>query len=128
MPTYQIGEDSSVMAVLKGANMNTTADQPIPVNLKGATKYIIEKIVVTNANTTLTLAAGGIYTAAAKGGTAIVTAAQAYSALTASTKVLALTLAALTDVLTANTIYFALTTAQGGAATADVYVFGRVLP
>lgn len=33
-----------------------------------------------------------------------------------------------TDVFTAGTLYLSLTTAQGAAATADLYVWGRVLP
>lgn len=108
------------------ANMNTTADQAIALSLGTATKYIIEKILVTNASASLTLANGGIYTGAAKGGTAIV-AAQIFSALTASTKTLVLTLVGLLDVLSTNPIFLSLTVAQGSAATADIYVFGRPL-
>lgn len=121
------GEATDQIGRLIGADMNSTADQAIPLHLYGATKYIIEKIVVTNASANLTLAAGGVYSAASKGGTAIVAAIQVYSALTGSSKFVPLTLATLTDVLTGATIYFALTTAQGSASTADIYVYGRVL-
>lgn len=121
-------EATDLLGVLTGANMNSTADQAIPLRLPGATKYIVEKIVVTNASASLSLAAGGIYTAASKGGTAVVAAAQVYSALSGASKALSLTLAALTDVLTATSLILSLTVAQGGAATADVYVFGRLLP
>jgi hypothetical protein len=120
-------ESTSMLGSLKGANFNSTADQAIPI---GAPKYIIRKIVVVNASTSLTLAAGGIYTAASKGGTAIVSAVQLYSALTASTKFIDLTLAGIlgTDVRTESTLYLSLTTAQGSAATADVFIIGDVLP
>jgi hypothetical protein len=49
-----------------------------------------------------------------------------YTALTASTKYLNCTLATLatTDVFTVSTLYLALTTGQGSACTADVFVFG----
>lgn len=99
------------LARLLGANMNSTSDQAITI--KNAPKYIIDKIIVTNASTSLTLATGGFYTATSKGGTTIVAAAQVYSALTAASKYLGLTLALTTDSLTAQTLYLSLTTAQG---------------
>lgn len=114
-----------MLGLLTGANFNTTADQPITIN---AAKYIIRKIVTTNASTSLTTAVGGFYAAPAKT-TVIVAATQLYSALTAATKFIDLTLGALlgTDVRTETTLYFALTTGQGGAATADIYIVGDVL-
>lgn len=118
------GEMQAVLGSLRGANMNSTADQAIPI---AATKYVVRRVIVTNASASLTLAAGGVYTASAKGGTAVVAAAQLYSALTGSGKVADLTLAVLTDVLTANPLYLSLTVAQGGAATADIYVVGDIL-
>lgn len=108
---------------LIGANMNSTSDQAITI---ASASYIITAIVVTNASVNLTTAAGGVYTAAAKGGTAVVAAGQVYSALTAATKQLALTLND-TDRRTVSTLYLSLTTGQGSAATADVYVYGRPL-
>jgi len=111
---------------LIGANMNSTADQAIPISIPTGAKYTVTKILVTNTSASLTLAAGGFYTAASKGGTAIVAAAQVYSALTAAGKLLAATIA-VTDTQTVATLYLSLTTAQGGAATADIYVFGDVL-
>lgn len=117
---------SGVLGRLTGANFNTTADQAIAIS---ASKYVIRRIVVTNCSANLTLAAGGFYTAASKGGTAIVAAIQVYTALTGSTKYLEVTLQNLaTDVLTTSPLYLALTVAQGGAATCDAYVFGDVLP
>lgn len=106
-----------------GANMNSTADQSITIS---SASYVITAILVTNASISLTTAAGGIYTSASKGGTAVVAAGQVYSALTAATKQLALTLND-TDRRTATTLFLSLTTGQGSAATADVYVFGRPL-
>ena len=123
--SYIIG--SPLLGVLKGANFNSTSDQPIAIS--GA-KYVIRRIVVTNASTSLTTAAGGLYTGAAKSGTTIVGAAQIYTALTAASKFVDLTLEAgiATDSLTATSIFLSLTTGQGGAATADVYIFGDLLP
>lgn len=119
-PQLYLGDRPMMKATV---NMNSTADQAI---ILPSANWIPTAIVVTNASVSLTTAAGGIYTAAAKGGTALVTAGQVYSALTANTKQVALTLAN-TDRQTVGTIYLSLTTPQGGAATADIYIYGRPL-
>lgn len=131
MPKHVYLEDTRLLGKLIGANMNVTTDQAITIrDLTDypSDSYIVEYIVVTNASISLTTAAGGFYTAASKSG-AIVAAGQVYSALTAAGKFIKATLTgtALTDVQTGATIYFSLTTAQGAAATADIYVFGRLL-
>lgn len=107
------------------ADMNSTSDQPINIS---ANKYVIESIIVTNPSTSLTLAVGGFYAAASKV-TALVASTQVYSALTAAAKFVKCTLTALlgTDIRTEKTLYLSLTTAQGAAATADIYIFGRRL-
>lgn len=118
--------ETRVLGKLIGANFNATTDQAIAIN---SNRYIIERIMVCAPSISLTTAAGGFYPAASKGGTAIVAAGQAYSALTGATKWLDCTLSATpgTDLYTATTLYLSLTTAQGAAATADVYVIGRDL-
>lgn len=128
--------DYRVIGKLIGANFNITTDQAIPIQISdtddvvttGEGDFIVADIVVRNASISLTTAAGGIYTAASKGGSAIVGAAQAYSALTSSVKWVSLTKAgtSLTDVLNQANLYFSLTTGQGAAATADIYVYGRL--
>jgi hypothetical protein len=79
----------------------------------------------------LTTAVGGIYPAASKGGTAVVANSQAYSGLTAATKFVDLTIASGYtsggDILTVKNLFLSLTTPQGGAATADVYVYGDII-
>ncbi len=116
--------EQRVLASLRGANFNVTTDQAFVIPA-GITKFLITGINVTNASLSLTLAAGGVYTVAAKGGTVLVLAAQLYSALSASTILLPLTLVAVanTTALTAAP-FFSLTTAQGAAATADIYLVG----
>ena len=113
-----------LLGKLLAANMNSTADQAILIN---SANYRLTKVVVRNVSTSLTLAAGGIYTTTSKGGSAVVAAAQVYSGLTGATKALDLTIAAVgnTDMRTETTLYFSLTTAQGGAATADIYIYGE---
>lgn len=90
-----------------------------------SSRYIVDKIVVENASANLTVATGGVFTAAGGGGTTLA-ADQALSALTASSKFLELTLAGIvgTDVVTAATLYARCGTPQGGAATANLWVMG----
>jgi hypothetical protein len=112
-----------VLGQLRGANFNVTTDQAIAIN---ATVFQITSIVVTNCSASLTLAVGGFYSAASKGGTPIVAATQVYSALTASTVLLNPTVAAtpLITRFTVSSVFLSLTTAQGAAATCDVYIVG----
>lgn len=109
-----------VLGKLLGANMNTTADQTIPLGYGHA---VVTDIVITNSSLSLTLAAGGFYVGAGKTGTVVVSAAQLYVVLTAPGLALKATMAAPVRVTTGQ-IFFALTTAQGVAATADIYVLG----
>ena len=120
-----------LLGSLIAANFNSTADQQITI-FSNPSKYIIRRIVVTNASVSLSTAAGGIYTAVSKGGTAVVAAAQAYSTLTGSTLFLDLTLntsgnANITVKSSIPNLYLSLTTAQGAAATGDVFVYGDIL-
>jgi hypothetical protein len=120
-----------LLGKLIGADMNSTSDQRI-VMFSNPSKFILRRIVVTNASISLTTAAGGVYTAASKGGTAVVASSQAYSSLSASTLFLDLTLsttgsASTTVKSSIPNLYLSLTTAQGAAATADVYVYGDIL-
>lgn len=120
---------------LPAANFNSTADQAIAIALPtGYTRYRIQNIFVSNPSISMTTAVGGIYTAPAKGGIAMVAAAQAYSALTNNT---AGTNGSLLNLPVANsasafynsaTIYLSLTTPQGAAATADITIVISPLP
>lgn len=120
-----------LLGKLIAANMNVTTDQQITM-FSNPSKFVLRRIVVTNASTSLSTAAGGIYTAVSKGGTAVVAASQAYSTLTTSSLFLDLTLntassANITVKSSVPNLYLSLTTAQGSAATADVYVYGDIL-
>ena len=128
IPYSSTGLAGALIGRLIGANMNTTADQAFSM-----TQYAqlnpsrISKITATNASVSLTTAVGGIYPAAAKGGTAAVANSQVYSALTTAAIALDLTLAAGTVVYSkGGQLYLSLTSPQGAAATADLYVWGDV--
>lgn len=115
---------------LIGANFNVTTDQQIPIAGTGNARFRITKITAENTSLNgMSTAAGGIYTAASKGGTAIVASGQVYIGLSTADTALDLTLAVPTKILEpaiANSLYLSLTTAQGAAATADLYIFGDV--
>ena len=120
-----------LLGKLVAANMNSTADQQIVI-FSNPSKFILRRIVATNASVSLTTAVGGIYTAVSKGGVAVVAASQVYTSLSASTLFLDLTLsptgsASTTVKSSIPNLYLSLTTAQGGAATADFYVYGDIL-
>lgn len=110
---------------LRGANLNVTTDQAF-TKIGSFTRYQVTGVMARGLTGNALIAAGGVYTGAAKAGTAIVAAAQVWVALSALDKTLALTVAALTDALQA-TPNLSLTTAAGGAATADVFIIGVVL-
>ena len=111
--------DENLLATLVGANFNITTDQSIA--LPGGV-YRLTKITTTNTSTSMTTAAGGFYTAASKAGAPLVAAAQVYSGMVTAPNVVTCTLANVLSVLTP--IYFALTSGQGTAATADIRVYG----
>lgn len=127
-----------VLASLKGANFNTTNDQPIVIPQQ-VTAFQINGIVITNPSVSLTTAVGGFYPTVSKGGTPIVAASQTYAALNVvGTSLMTATLAAFgtgTRFSAANlntvggllAIWFSLTTPQGSVASADIYIIGTDL-
>lgn len=124
LPLASVG----IIAKLAAANLNIATDQPIAMP---AGKYMLLGVYATNCTGNVTTAAGGIYTAAAKGGNQVIYNGQSYAALTgASNIILPLAFAAGALELSYNNpiLYFSLTTPQGAAMTADLYVMGVLLP
>lgn len=127
------------LAFAKGVP-STVGDVFLPIS-SGSKGVIFDKITYTNASTSLAASTttAGAYTAAAAGGTAIVTAATgSITPLTAATKYKDATIAASADALVlvqqtsgTNNGLTGIFLNQGGtnnvAATYDVYVYGRVL-
>jgi hypothetical protein len=109
-----------LLASYQGVNVNATGDTVLPI--QNTTNYSVSNVIFTNASTSLTTAAAGVFTAPSAGGTAIVANA-ALSALTASTVVSQRTVAA-TATQSGQNLYVNVGTAQGAAATMDVYVYG----
>jgi hypothetical protein len=109
-----------LLASYQGVNVNATGDTVLPVI--NTNSYGVSNVIFTNASTSLTTAAAGVFTAPSAGGTAIVANA-ALSALTGSTIVSQRTVAS-TALQTGGNLYVNVGTAQGAAATMDVYVYG----
>lgn len=110
-----------LLAVATGVNVNSTGDLAT-LAINNASSYSVSNVVFTNASISLSSAAAGLFTAPAASGTGLVANA-ALSALSASTVVSQRTVAS-TALQTAQNLYLNVGTAQGAAATMDVYVYG----
>lgn len=111
-----------LLASGRGVNVNATGDVAV-LPIINAASWVAATVVLTNASVSLTTALAGIFTAAAAGGTAIKSNA-ALSGLTAATVVSAAAAANVTTAFTVQNIYVNVGTAQGAAATLDVFVYG----
>lgn len=109
-----------VLAKYIGVNANATGDTVLPII--NSSSFSVSAVICTNASISLTTAAAGLFTAPGAGGTAIVANA-ALSAMTGSTVVSARTVAS-TAASTVDYLYLNVATAQGAAATFDIYVIG----
>lgn len=118
----QVGTNQSLrlLASYQSVNCNVVADTVLP--LINASSYSISNVIFTNASTSLTTAAAGLFTAPSAGGTGIVANA-ALSALSAASVVSQRTVAS-TAAQAGQNLYFNVATAQGAAATCDVFVYG----
>lgn len=117
-----------ILFIGRGLNFQLTTDQTLTKRFQGTNYRITDIIAVRRSGAASGACVGGIYTAASKGGTAIVAATQSWLTLAANVNVTA-TLAAAnnTTLLSANTLYLSLTTGSTGAVTADVFVFGYII-
>lgn len=106
--------------IVTGLNLNDSAPVDLTsLDLSLSSKYLPTEIRAFDATADLSSAELGIYTEAAAAGTAIVAPA-ALTNLTAAGKYHDLTIAALTDLITSNTLYPRLTVAAGTAGTASL--------
>ena len=108
-----------LLASYQGVNANYAGDTVLP--LLDSSSYSVKFVVFTNASISLTTATAGVFTAPAASGAIVADAA--LSALTGPTVVSERTVAS-TAVKTGQNLYVNVGTAQGAAATFDVYVYG----
>jgi hypothetical protein len=113
---------------LLNVDMNSTADQLIPMFVDLSSFYRVTKVTAKNASLSMTTAAGGIYPAPSKAGTALVAHTSVnFNGLTSSSLVEDMTIATTpgkTEYPGTQTWYLSLTAAQGAVATLDLYLYG----
>ena len=110
-----------LLASAQGVNLNAVGDTVASlVNDSG--NVSVQDVIVANASTDLTTAQLAVYTGAGATGTAIKS-AYALTGNSTSAKVV-VTAATSTDAIDVDKLYIRCTTAQGAAATADVYIYG----
>jgi hypothetical protein len=109
-----------LIASAQGVNLNAVADTIAPILVAGSVS--VQSIIVANASISLTTAQLAVYTGAGATGTAVKS-AYAVSGNTSAAKVV-VTAATSTDAVSSTPLYIRCTTAQGAAATADVFIYG----
>jgi hypothetical protein len=109
-----------LIASAQGVNLNAVADTIAPILVAG--NVSVQSIIVANASVSLSSAQLAVYTGAGATGTAVKS-AYALSGNTSAAKVV-VTAATSTDAVTGTPLYVRCTTAQGAAATADVFIYG----
>lgn len=109
------------IAVLRGANFNTTDDQVIFIPVAD---WILHRVWVSSPTGNISAAVGGIYDAANKGGNELVPATQDYTALVdpSTYQDLNASAYAANHVIPGQYVYLSLTTACGSDLTADVFI------
>ena len=109
-----------LIASAQGVNLNTVGDTVANILVSG--RVSVQSIIVTNASTDLTTAQLAVYTGPSAGGTTVKSAYALTGNTTAAKTVV--TAATSTDAITSTPLYIRCTTAQGAAATADVFIYG----
>ena len=109
-----------LIASAQSVNLNSVADTVANILVSG--RVSVQSIIVTNASTDLTTAQLAVYTGAGATGTAVKSAYALTGNTTAAKTVV--TAATSTDAITGTPLYIRCTTAQGAAATADVFIYG----
>lgn len=110
-----------LLAAVQGVNLNQVGDTIAQI-VNNSGSYSVQSIIVANASVNLTTAQLAVYTGAGATGTAVKS-AYALTGNSAPAKVV-VTAATSTDIVSGTPLYIRCTTAQGAAATADVYIYG----
>jgi len=109
-----------LIASAQSVNLNSVADTVANILVSG--RVSVQSIIVTNASVDLTTAQLAVYTGAGATGTAVKSAYALTGNTTAAKTVV--TAATSTDAISGTPLYIRCTTAQGAAATADVFIYG----
>lgn len=120
------GENGGLLGKVSGVNINNAgSDNILDIPFS---KYIIRRVIVTNASTSLalSLATIGIFTDSGGNGTTVVTPA-ILTTLSSSSKFVDMSVAVATDTLTPGQLFIRNVLAHGSPATVDVFIFGDPL-
>lgn len=119
--------EQQTLFILRNADMTLTTDQAF--SKQGTfTNYVVTNILAIRKSGAFGVTcAGGIYSAAAKGGDAILAAAQSWAGLTGAATCVAATLANLIGKVESTVPALSLTSGNTGALTADIFVLGSVV-
>lgn len=119
--------EAQTLFVLRAADMTLTTDQAF--TKQGTfTNYVVSNVIgIRKSGAFGVSCAGGIYSAATKGGDAILAAVQSWAGLTGALTCVQATLANLIGKVETATPVLSLTTGNTGALTADVFVVGTVV-
>lgn len=122
------GMNQQLLFVLRNADMTLTTDQQFRKIFSG-TSWKPTMILGKRVSGAYGVAClGGVYTAASKGGNAVVAAGQSWANLTGSNKLVNASLAAVADTdLNAGTPYLSLSTGNTGALVSDIFIYGVCL-
>lgn len=125
-----VGGGPTLIGRLIGANFNVTTDQAIPLFIPPGSSFTPTNLFVRNCSVSLSAAQGGLYTLASKSGLILGATTTPFTGCTATGLTSATYAAATTQATAVNpaTAFLSLTTAQGAAATGDVYLYGYVYP
>lgn len=126
--TTVVNNLQQLLFVLRGADMQSIADQAF-AKVGTFTDYEIAKATAKRKTGGASVACtGGVYTGAAKTGSALVAATQSWLGLSGAGKIQQAALAAVvgTDAQSATPI-LSLTTGSTAACTADIFIFGVIL-
>jgi hypothetical protein len=118
------GNAMQLIAVIRGANFQSTADQAM-TRIFGGASYVVTAVVARWRTGAASVACvGGIYDTAAKAGNIICAAAQSWVTLASGIAVSVATANLLQTAILANTPILSLTTGSTAAVTGDVFVYG----
>ena len=124
-PRTAAGFGSILLGSAMGVNLNTATNVDTVIQMIDTpTKFRVRAVAMTNGSINPTTARFTIQTGALVSGTAVVTAVT--PSLGSSSVVQDLSIASTAAITGTGALYLNLTTAQGAAATVDIYVYGDI--
>lgn len=119
--------NAGLLFVLRNADMTLTTDQAFS-KVGAFTNYVVNSILAARKTGSFGVTClGGIYSAAAKSGDAILAAAQSWASLTGAGTATIASLANIISKFETATPILSLSTGNTGALTADLFIYGAIV-